>query len=639
MSTVRRLYFYGLAWISAGVVIWGMVNLLRTLVLRGSAGGTDALATGLSLVLVGLPIFLLHWRAAQRDAARDIEERASRVRAVFLYAALAGTLAPVMYALVAILNRELGRLSGLAANDIWFGGVGTAADNLIALAINGAAFAFFAWILRTDWRADTPEHFLGEARRLYHYGWMLSGLSITASAVFNIVRFFLSPDEAGGGLAAGISLLLVGAPLLVYFWRIVQAVMIDPVERSSMLRMVVLYLISLAGVYGVLTASGGLLASLVEWVSGEQQTLTDFIFNVRTQISLIIPLAPMWWYFGRVLNRDLAVLPDLPRREALRRFYYYILALLGLAVMFFGLVSLVDFFSRLLFESGVDFAMLRADFSGSLSAVLVGSPLWLVTWRLMQREAARKDDTGDHARRSVLRKAYLYLVLFLLVIGVMAFAGQMIYNLLDALLGGSRPSLAQEVSFLLVAILVDVVLLVYHWRVLRQDGRAAQQAVGNLHAAFPTLILAEDSPYLQAFTDALLGALPRVAPRLPVAVHLVGRGAPDESMLAAKAVMLSARLALEPPESLRLWLDEYRGQRVILPVSDPGWHWLGQAEKKPQELARQAVQSLRQMAEGEAVRQAGPSSPWAVAGYVLGGLLALQLLIALFSIMIESLFR
>ena len=62
MRTIRRLYFYIITVISVEVIIWGVISLARTLFSQGKE--TDSgflLATGLSLLIVGLPIFLLHW--------------------------------------------------------------------------------------------------------------------------------------------------------------------------------------------------------------------------------------------------------------------------------------------------------------------------------------------------------------------------------------------------------------------------------------------------------------------------------------------------------------------------------------------------------------------------------------------------
>lgn len=652
MRTIRRLYFYALALISLEVVIWGVINLLRTIVSRRLIGSSDLLATGLSLVLVGLPIFLLHWRVVQQDAARDDEERTSYIRAIFLYGALFATLLPIVYAILAVVNRWLVTLLGGETQFAWFGSEGTAVDNLIAIVINAVAFAYFWMILRADWRAQAGNeapaaNTLPETRRLYRYIWVLIGLTILVVGAVNLLRFIFSLADGAirdttQTLAAVISLLLVGAPLWWYHWWSVEASLYDPEERRSLLRLVVLYAISLAGVVGVLAMATGILQSLIQWISGEANTLGRFIVESSSELGGVIALGVMWWYYGRILTKEVSALPDLPRGQALRRLYNYILSALGLAMVFAGLMILIEFITGLALDPGESSAALRRQFSEAVAALLVGAPLWLIPWRKMQREAARRDDTGDHARRSIVRKAYLYLALFVFVIWGMGFAGQLIYTLINALLAGPENQLAREVSRLVLTLLVMGALLVYHWRALREDTSIAQQTLGNLHAAFPTLVLvetadSENGSFERAFADALIQALERSAPRLPVAVHAVERGAPDESMLAAKAILLTAGLAMQPPESLQLWLREYRGQRVLVPVEREGWHWLGRGTQRPQELAREAASTLRHLAEGEALRQSAPAGPWAIAGYVLGGLFGLILVITMISLLISSL--
>jgi hypothetical protein len=164
----------------------------------------------------------------------------------------------------------------------------------------------------------------------------------------------------------------------------------------------------------------------------------------------------------------------------------------------------------------------------------------------------------------------------------------------------------------------------------------AQQTLGDLHAAYPTLVISEPG---QVFAEWFLEDLRRIAPRLPVAVHSVDQGAPDETMLGAKAVLIPVGVVLTPSESLKLWLGEYHGHRLLIPLEKEGYLWLGLGNKAPQELARESAQTVRQLAEGEALRQALPNSPWAIAGYILGGLLGLQLVIVLLSLMISALFR
>ena len=56
-------------------MLWGLVGLLRSIVDDTVSGGADALAQALALILVGVPIFLIHWLWAQRASARDEEEK------------------------------------------------------------------------------------------------------------------------------------------------------------------------------------------------------------------------------------------------------------------------------------------------------------------------------------------------------------------------------------------------------------------------------------------------------------------------------------------------------------------------------------------------------------------------------------
>src|SRR5512145_2343905 len=113
MKSIRRLYFYLVAFISIEVVLWGLVGLLRSVVDDTISGGADALAQALALILVGVPIFLIHWLWAQRTSAREEDEKESVIRAVFLYAILLGTLIPVVQNFLAFIDRSFLQVAGL----------------------------------------------------------------------------------------------------------------------------------------------------------------------------------------------------------------------------------------------------------------------------------------------------------------------------------------------------------------------------------------------------------------------------------------------------------------------------------------------------------------------------------------------
>jgi hypothetical protein len=639
MRTVRRVYFYLLALIGSQAIIWGAVNLLRTVVAGRFSGTVGTLANGLSLVLVGVPVFLLHWLTAQREAQQDEEERASRIRAIFLHAVRVWTLIPILYAALALLNRFLAGVMGLSESGAFFGAGQTTSDNLIAIAVNLAAYQYFTHVLSRDWQDAPAGHFLAETRRLYRYLWVLFGLTLTVFGVQGTLSYLLSllqgvAAASGYRLATSLSLLLVGTPVWGVSWWLAQESLDENAERESILRLVVLYLICLAGVVGVLAAGGRTLAGIFGVWLGRPQSLPEFLFETGPALSALVPLAVMWAYYGRILEREMAALASAPQRAGVRRLYRSLLSALGLATLFMALFTLLGYVvDGLLTWNGVIPAW--GKLNTGLATLAVGLPLWLATWLPLQAEAGAAGEIGERARRSVVRRAYLYLFVFLFVVGLMVAAGDLFYNLITHFLGSpihGIGALAAKRSLFAVAL---AVFLVYHLRVLRADARAAQQAQSKTHAAFPILLVVLDEMPL---AEELVRALHRQTPRLPVAVHSLERGAPDDAMLSARLVVLPSRLALEPPEVLRLWLSAYRGRRLVVPQPLEGWVWPGATTRSLRELAEEAAGVIRQMAEGDLPRAGLPSNPWAVAGYVLGGLFAVQLLIGLFALLVSSLF-
>jgi hypothetical protein len=640
MRTVRRLYFYVLALIGSQALVWGAVNLLRTIVDQGLAGTTGTLATGLSLMLVGLPVFLLHWLTAQRDAAREEEERTSRIRAVFLYAVRIWTLIPIVYALLALLNRLFAGLMGLSESAVMFGGGQSTSDNLIAIVVNLALYAYFAVILQADWLSALPGHFLAEARRLHRYLWVLFGLAVTIFGVQGIFRFLLSiPGGMGPAsgylLANSLALTIVAAPIWGYAWYLVQESLDEAGEQTSILRLVVLYLVSLAGVVGVLASGGRVLSSLLALLLGRPQTLVQFLADTGPAIAVLIPLAVMWAYYGQILDREMGALSVQPRRVGVRRLYRTLLSALGLLVSFAGLVTLIGYLSDAIFNwAGLVPAL--GQLNNGLAALAVALPLWLANWIPLQTEASARGDAGDRARRSLVRRAYLYLFVFLFVVGLMVASGDLLYNLITHLLGTAVPGIAQLALERLLTVGAMAAFLAYHLRTLQQDARASQQALGGLHAAFPVLVIVQNDMPL---AEEIVRVLKRQAPRLSVAVHELARGAPEDEMLTAKLIVLPSGLVIEPPEVLELWLSAYKGKRLILPQEREGWLWLGLANRTPRELAEETAAAVRQMAEGDAPRGGLPSNPWSVAGYILGGLFGLQMLALLFALLVSSLYN
>jgi hypothetical protein len=422
-----------------------------------------------------------------------------------------------------------------------------------------------------------------------------------------------------GQLANGIALLLVGTPIWVYTWRTIQHSLVDEAEARSLLRLFILYVVVFISVGVVLVSSGNIIYVLLRWLLGETISVSGILLEINDPISYAIPFGVVWAYYGRVLSAEMNALPDAPRRAGLRRLYYYILALFGLGATFIGTQLLLYYLIDIAFSQSVVWGnTLRNNLAAAIAALLVGLPLWLLTWRPMAREARTAGETGDHARRSLLRKGYLYLVLFVGVLGVMFSAGTLLFEVLSALLGDSADNLLLEVLQLLTVMVLFIILSAYHWQAIRGDNRLAGQSLAKLHAQYPVLIL---SPEEGEFADPIARALERELIDLPVAVHSVGEGAPGETLSAAKAVILPSSLISKPSEALRLWLGTFQGERLVVPTAAQGWHWVFGSGRSSASLARQTTLIIRHLAEGEELPQPRGTSAWAIMVYIMAGLI------------------
>jgi hypothetical protein len=388
------------------------------------------------------------------------------------------------------------------------------------------------------------------------------------------------------------------------------------------LRLGLLYLFTLVGMATCLIAAGMVLSVMLRWLLGDRLDLTAFINAIRGSFSVAIPFAVIWRLYRKQLLGSLKELNN----PALMRLYRYIMALGGNIATFTGGVHVLFFIAKSLFLSDPLGNGVLPILCNGLAGLAIGLPVWLISWNTLQSESAQMSEDGDFARRSTLRKVYLYLVLFLSVAGVMGSAGEFLYLVFNQALGypNSDFKLYASESFFFLALVA--VWLIYHLGILRQDGKQSQQVVAGRHAAFPVLVLTAGE---SAFTSELVHQLGRVAPHIPVAIHDVQNGAPDKELLDAKAIVLPGEMALQPFEALRLWLNEYKGRRLIAPENSEKWFWSGFQPRKTGELAHETAQNLRQMAEGQSPRSSGPTSPWVVVGYIFGGLFALQILFVL----------
>lgn len=640
MRTVRRLYFYAVAFVSLEIILWGLIGLGRSIFCPEGfvyCGGGSALAQALALVLVGVPFFGFHWWFAQRMSARELEERSAGVRAFFLYAVLLSTLIPVVQNILALVNRAA--LSGLrlASSRALVGGEQVWSDNLIAIVMNLLAAAYFYSVLRADWSVIQPRHAYSDLRRVYRYIWVLYGLGLLVTGLHLVIRFLMvfDPDWASVGTyrywgVNGMVAALLGAAIWAYAWTLVQNSLTEEAERESYLRLGLLYLLSLAGAVTTLAAGGALLNNFLRLAFGVEAEWARFLSGLGSPLGVCVPAALVWAYYGGWLTRTLKEIPEAPRRSGMRRLYFYILSAVGLTAAFLGLAFLVNLLLDLLlfprYLMGDSAAVRLAD---ALTYLLVGLPLWLTAWRQMQAEALAEGDSGDHARRSIVRKAYLYLAIFASVVGGMILAVAALTLLLRAALGVAQGELLRNLLTLTAVLLLFAGLGLYHGLALGRDGKLASRSLAAKYTDFPILIFDPGD----GFGADLLAAVQKAAPGLPAALQPLDK--PVEASAAPRAVLLPSDAALNPPEELRAWLGQFNGSKLVVPRAAAGWHIVGQSAPIP---FQQAAQAVRQLAEGQEIRPRGVPA-WQIVLYVLAAVFGLPFLLSLIGTLVSAFMR
>jgi hypothetical protein len=636
MKTIRRLYFYAVAFISLEVILWGMISLVRSFFGNRIENGVQTLAQAISLILVGVPIFLVHWILAQRFSATDGEEKTASIRAVFLYGILLATLIPVIQNFIALLDRIFLSVANLQTNRAIIGASQTWVDNLIAIPINLIIAAYFWNVLRVEWRHPEPvegpetQNF-SEIRRLYRFVWVLYGLiMVIFGAQQTVMYIFSMPTQLLGefgreSIVNAIILLVVGAPIWFLSWRVLQDALPDPAEKESFLRLGILYLLSLGGVITALTAGGSLIYIILKNLLGDGTTWQNFFSQIGVPISIGLPFGIMWAYHSIYLNKPIAFDENLPRRAGKKRLYFYILSLIGLAAAFFGTAMLLSYVIDLLTAiSYLSDGGSSSKISAALATLVVGLPVWLFTWLPMQMEALNNADIGDHARRSIVRKSYLYFVIFVAVIGGMAAAVALVFTLINQLLGGGESNFVNSLLNALQMLVLFSILLIYHFFSLRKDTSTRAGALEEKQEQFSVLVFDKGGG---KFGEAVKAAFKKSAPKLTISVANANEKVADD--LKADAVVLPGSLAMNMTASpnAEAWMRSFNGNRLIVPDEAAGVYWMNDFG--------QMAESARALAEGQEIRpqSASRATPvWTYVAYVFAALFACELVFILLSL-------
>jgi hypothetical protein len=627
MRTARRVYLYTISYISLQAVLWSAIGLARLALEMGAYARSFPVVVPafLSVLIVGLPFFLIHWVTAERLAMRDSEERSAAFRAFFHYAVMISTALPALLSLLAALRHLASLALGLPDPWSFLGPTRPLPGQLLESAITGGIW-LFAWrCAASDGRAIPEVGTRASLHRFYRYFITAFGLALTASAAGLLLYTLLltgnDPRSVSiDRLASGLSQAALGAPVWVFSWRIVQRASASASEETeSIIRKAYLYLICLVGSLGVIVASAGALTLLLQASLGGSLSRGPWTDWLGRPLTVIVVGAAIWAYHARALAREARPGSADPRAD-IGETYHYLMAALGLGATVIGALFLVDTLAGAV--DGAGLAALRTPLSDGLATLAAGIPVWLTSWGRMQRVARLAGEGGERARRSVVRRAYLYLFAFAGAITLLASLASLVNLLLAQLLGGEAGALLSAATRDALEALLFAAVLGYSLHTIRADvhreRRSRAELLADLHVA-----LIGPEPWTARFRDSLTHSLPGVSLHEHRAEEL------SAALRDSQAVLFPASLLASWPESDRACLSAYGGLRLPVPENEPQWGWVGLVDRSPAWQIEQAARAIEMAAFGEPVYSPRAVSPWAIAGGVLLLVILIPLAISL----------
>ncbi|MBK8899671.1 MAG: DUF3842 family protein [Anaerolineaceae bacterium] len=646
MTNIRRWYIFLVNAISLQAVAWAVITLLRNLLVPGLGPGSGfvsfdarAVALQIAIIVIGLPIYLVHWLWAERLAVRDRGERSAELRCLYLYGMMAGFLTPFLTNAFSLLDSVLRPLLGVTRNQFVF----PALEPGNAIVYHGLTLMVLALLWFYHWRTEAADaQTIGEpeaasltVRRLYIYGFSAIGLVMTISGIIALVSWLLFQvgvdtavsSPAPNHLPKELVRLLLGLVLWLVFWRQAQtAFALDGREQASALRHFYLYLAVFIGVVLVVTNAAGILAGIFD-------RLLDLpsAGDSHRSLAVIVGTAVLWAYHAAVLYRDTAVIVEQPRQAAVRRLYLYLVAGVGLAALLVGLSGIISVLIRSLAGEGF-IADLRHQLADFTAALLVGLPVWLLPWRQAQKAAA-EDESGGSERSSQIRKVYLYFYLFVATMTVLTSAVYIVYQLVSlALEARTTLNLFIELGHAIAFTLIAVAVWLYHGSILRRDGRLEAAAEADEVADWRVAVVDGGNGRLgRLLLDQLRQELPQLTWQ-PVGLTTAAATAMDAGDVAAPTSLLSEADVIIGPWTMTwdgqagkpevvMALRQSPARKLLLPVRPEGWEWVGVEPWEQDDLIRQTVQSLKQMLRGQSIEPSRRLNLVAIVIAVIAGLI------------------
>jgi uncharacterized membrane protein YhaH (DUF805 family) len=493
---VNHLALVAAAFATAG----GATSLLAAALPSGAriAGpGPEELAFGLALIVVAAPVWALLWRIVHRRLVHDEAERASTAWA--LHVAAVATI-PLIVGVVSLV--QVGT---------WALGAGPGGTGEVATALVWGGL-WVAQVVVLQRSRLTPSGPLGRLGTLAGSTVGLVTLALGAVGVLSyglgqVYRAVVGPALVEGASTdaltrSGVLLVLGG---LVWWWHWLRDADAGPRDGPWHLHVLV------TGVLGGLATAAASVAVVLRtalvWAVGAQaavQPAAHFATVPRAVAAAVVGLW-VWRYHSVVL--DAVAARSEPQRAA-----DHIEAGIGLVSATggatFALVAAIEALTPAPFAAaGADGARSAAT---ALALLLVGVPLWAVTWQRLQARARGGDESE---LVSPTRRAYLLVVVSVAGLTTAASAVSLLFVVFRDLLDAGLDSTVVRDMRIAVALVVSAGgVAAYHWVVQRADRAAAPATPPRRHV----LLISADGRTIASAVAQRTGARVKTLRRLDI---------------------------------------------------------------------------------------------------------------------------
>ncbi len=472
MSTVKRVFFYAVSFVTLGVFAGGVGNLLSLcfdIIIKRARWADFAigqLSLGLALVIIGGILWFLFWRVIQRQVSDSPEEISSGMRKLFLNA-VQGVAALVGLSFAADFLRWL--VAGVQVDQFPSAGLATI--------IVTAGIWYYHWWLEE--REGQPSSLAKTLRRWYIYVLAAFGLISLAEGLVNLVNVailclpFWGENVIIGrfwdySVQVSLGWIIIGCVAWWFHWFHMAKG-----DYDSTLRQVYLYLLTIMG--GAIAGLVALITSLfsvIRFALGGVSANGDIYLPILAwAIPTMIVAAAIWTYHQKVAQEEAAQSRE--KRLSAQRVYLYIMSFLGLSTLVAGLSVLLGILLNLWIGAAgservvVETGWWRNELSICLALLIVGTPIWFYYWTRVLHMATVGGVVERGARS---RRIFLYVVLGVAVVLLVADLVNIIYQLLHGLFQGTfGVSVLRNMVWSLQTLILPVPVLLYHWRVLRED--------------------------------------------------------------------------------------------------------------------------------------------------------------------------